>query len=552
MGENKNMKNKIIGICICMLLIATAIPAVTSLKNNEINTAVPSIPLASMAGNWTEMQKLLAWDGAEWDAFGNWVAIDGDTALIGAPWDDDNGTDSGSAYVFTRNDTTWTPQAKLRAVDGEAGDNFGNSVSLDGDTALIGALLDDDNGFNSGAAYIFIRSGTTWTQQYKLLASDGAVEDYFGDAVSLSGDTALIGAPYVDFDHVDYGSAYVFTRTGTTWTQQAKLIASDGGWSDEFGNSVSISGDTALIGAHWDTTNEFHAGSAYVFTRTGTTWTEQQKLFASDGSLDDTFGVSVSLDGDTALIGAFGDDDIGDESGSAYIFIRSGTTWTLQQKVLASDGAPQHYFGVSVSLSGDTTLIGTYNNSVYVFTRTGTTWTQQQKLLASDNGDSFGHSVSIDSDIALIGARYDDDLGSYSGSAYVFMRESENEPPNPPTITGPTKGKIKVAINYNFTTTDPEGDEVYYFIDWGDNTNSSWIGPYPSGDLITKSHTWSKKGTYIIKAKAKDIYGNESGWGTLSITMPTSYNIPFQSFWMKLFERFPHIFPIIRHLMGQY
>ncbi|HWR63417.1 MAG TPA: hypothetical protein VN365_03340, partial [Candidatus Thermoplasmatota archaeon] len=335
-------------------------------------------------------------------------------------------------------------------------------------------------------------------------------------------------------------------------TQEAKLIASDGGWSDQFGNSVSISGDTALIGAHWDITNEFHAGSAYVFSRTGTTWTEQQKLFASDGSLDDTFGVSVSLDGDTALIGAFGDDDIGDESGSAYIFIRSGTTWTLQQKVLASDGAPQHYFGVSVSLSGDTTLIGTYNNSVYVFTRTGTTWTQQQKLLASDNGDSFGHSVSIDSDIALIGARYDDDLGSYSGSAYVFMRESENEPPNPPTITGPTKGKIKVAINYNFTTTDPEGDEVYYFIDWGDNTNSSWIGPYPSGDLITKSHTWSKKGTYIIKAKAKDIYGTESGWGTLSITMPTSYNIPFQSFWMKLFERFPHIFPIIRHLMGQY
>jgi hypothetical protein len=543
------MKKKIIGIFICMLLIATVIPVGESIKNSTINTTAPNVPKISMAGNWTEMQKLLAPDGAAWDAFGNWVAIDGDTALIGAPWDDDNGTDSGSAYVFTRTDTTWTPQAKLCAVDAAAGDNFGYSVSLDGDTALIGAQLDDDNGFNSGSAYIFIRSDTTWTQQYKLLASDGAVEDYFGDAVSLSGDTALIGAPYVDFDHVDYGSAYVFMRTGTTWTQQAKLIASDGGWSDEFGNSVSISGDTALIGAHWDTTNEFHAGSAYVFTRTGTTWTEQQKLFASDGSLDDTFGVSVSLDGDTALIGAFGDDDIGDESGSAYIFIRSGTTWTLQQKVLASDGAPQHYFGVSVSLSGDTTLIGTYNNSVYVFTRTGTTWTQQQKLLASDNGDSFGHSVSIDSDIALIGARYDDDLGPYSGSAYVFMRESENEPPNPPSITGPATGKIKVAINYNFTTTDPDGDEIYYFIDWGDQINSSWIGPYLSGELITESHTWSKKGTYTIRAKAKDIYGNESDWKTFSVKMPCSYNIPFQQFWERLFERFPNVFPLLRHLM---
>lgn len=125
-----------------------------------------------------------------------------------------------------------------------------------------------------------------------------------------------------------------------------------------------------------------------------------------------------------------------------------------------------------------------------------------------------------------------------------------NQPPNTPTITGQTKGKIKVATEYNFTTIDPNGDDVYYFINWGDDTNSSWIGPYQSGDLITKSHTWSKKGTYIIKAKAKDIFGNESDWGTLSVTMPYSFNIPFISFWERLFERFPHVFPILRHLLG--
>jgi subtilisin family serine protease len=125
-----------------------------------------------------------------------------------------------------------------------------------------------------------------------------------------------------------------------------------------------------------------------------------------------------------------------------------------------------------------------------------------------------------------------------------------NQPPAPPTITGPAKGKIKVATEYNFTTTDPDGDEVSYFIDWDDGANSSWVGPYPSGDLIPISHTWSKKGTYTIKAKAKDIYGNESDWGTLSVTMPCSYNIPFQPFWERLFERFPHIFPILRHLLG--
>ncbi len=124
-----------------------------------------------------------------------------------------------------------------------------------------------------------------------------------------------------------------------------------------------------------------------------------------------------------------------------------------------------------------------------------------------------------------------------------------SSPPIPPTIIGPTEGKIKVTTEYNFTTTDPDGDEVTYFIDWGDGANSSWVGPYPSGDLIPISHTWSKKGNYMIKAKAKDIYGNESDWGTLSVTMPCSYKIPFQPFWERLFERFPNAFPILRNLL---
>ncbi len=496
-----------------MLLIATVIPSVISLKNNVINATIPSIPLANIAGNWTEMQKLLASDGAAWDIFGNCVAIDGDTALIGAPWDDDNGADSGSVYVFTRTDTTWTQQAKLLASDGETGDNFGYSISLSGDTALIGAKTDDDNGLDSGSAYIFIRSDTTWTQQGKLLASDGAVEDYFGYSVSLSGDTALIGVPYDDIDDIDYGSAYVFTRTDTTWTQEAKLIASDGGWSDQFGNSVSISGDTALIGAHWDITNEFHAGSAYVFTRTGTTWTEQQKLFASDGSLDDTFGVSVSLDGDTALIGAFGDDDVGGESGSAYIFIRSDTTWTLQKKILASDGAPQHYFGVSVSLSGDTTLIGTYNNSAYVFTRTGTTWTQQQKLLASDNGDSFGQTISLDGGTALIGARYDDDLGSYSGSAYVFAKE--NQPPIADFTWTPQNPSNNQQVTFDASASqDPDGTITLYEWDWDND------GVYDEAQSSpTIIHSWATLGSYPVKLRVTD---NDNTSGIITKTVDVS------------------------------
>jgi hypothetical protein len=137
----------------------------------------------------------------------------------------------------------------------------------------------------------------------------------------------------------------------------------------------------------------------------------------------------------------------------------------------------------------------------------------------------------------------------YTRRWYIFTTRA-NQPPNTPTITGPAQGKIKMITDYNFTTTDPNSDEVYFFIDWGDQTNSSWLGPSSSGNIVTQSHTWTKKGTYTINAKAKDVYGDESGWGTLQVTMPRSYNIPFQLFWERLFERFPHAFPILRHMMG--
>jgi len=317
------MKNKIVGIFVCMLLIATAVPAVVSLKNSAINATVPSHPLASMAGSWAETQKLLAGDGAADDSFGYIVSLDGNTALIGAP-EGSNGHDPGSAYVFTRTGTTWTLQQKLNASDGAADDSFGVSVSLAGNTALIGAFWDDDNGADSGSAYVFTRTGTIWTQQQKLLPSDGGVGDWFGWVASLDGDTALIGAPQNDDNGVDSGSAYVFTRTGTTWTQQAKLLALDGAAGDWFGTCVSLDGDTALISAVLDNDNGHWSGSAYVFTRTGTTWTQQQKLIASDGAANDQFGCWVSLDGDAALIGAPFDDDNGVDSGSAYVFTKGG------------------------------------------------------------------------------------------------------------------------------------------------------------------------------------------------------------------------------------
>jgi len=431
-----------------MLLIATAVPAVESLKNSAINATVPSTPLASMAANWTEMQKLLASDGAVDDEFGYSVSLSGDTALIGAGGDDGK----GSAYVFTRTGTTWSQQAKLLASDGAAEDFFGLDVSLSGDTALIGAPGDDDNGVNSGSAYVFIRTGTTWSQQQKLLASDGAAYDYFGYSVSLDGNTALIGARG---DESNTGSAYVFTRTGTTWAQQTKLLASDGGYDDRFGWTVSLDGDTALIAAPLDDISSVdNAGSAYVFTRTGTTWTQQAKLLASDGAINDCFGWSVSLDGNTALIGVpFGSGNE-NSTGSAYVFTRTGTTWIQQQKLFASDGAADDFFGWTVALADDTALIGAQffisnqSGSAYVFTRIGTTWTQQQKLNASDGAaeDYFGWSVALDGNTALIGAYNDDDNGNDSGSAYVFTKEG-GTPGLTFDITGGLGVNIKITNN---------------------------------------------------------------------------------------------------------
>jgi len=393
------------------------------------------------SGTWSEQQKLTASDGAGTDEFAHSVSVSGDTVVIGARFDDDAGSNSGSAYVFVRSGSTWSQQQKVTALDftlptdlldGASTDNFGESVSISGDTAVVGARFDDDGANASGSVYVFVRSGGTWLQQQKLNASDAAEGDYFGSSVSLSGDTVIIGARGDNDPGTDIGSAYIFVRSGGTWTQQQKLTASDGAVGDEFGYSVSLSGDTVVIGARWDDDAGGNSGSAYVFVRSGGTWTQQQKLTANDAAGGDLFGYSVSLSGDTAVIGAYGDNDAGGDSGSAYVFVRSGSTWTQQQKLTANDAAGGDLFGWSVSVLGDTALIGAPRNddvgnnsgSAYVFVRSGGTWSQQQKLTASDGSgnDNFGHSVSVSGNTVIIGARLDNDAGNNSGSAYVFVR----------------------------------------------------------------------------------------------------------------------------------
>jgi hypothetical protein len=392
------------------------------------------IAMPAWAVTPVEEVKLLADDGAPNDFFGFSVALSGDTAVIGATKVDDDirGVDMGAAYVFTRSGNSWHQQAKLTADDGAAKDEFGGKVALSVDTAVIGAIFQDDKGDNSGSAYVFTRSGTTWSQQVKLTAADGAEGDAFGQSIALSGDTVLIGAPHDDDKGNDAGSVYVFTRSGTTWSQQVKLTAADGAAGDVFGISIAFSGDTIVIGADLNDEKALNAGAVYVFTRSGSSWSQQAKLTAADGAETDIFGVRVALSGDTILISARRDDDdvMGIDAGSAYVFTRTGTTWQQQVKLTASDGAADDRFGRSVALVGDTAVIGAMfqddkgdnSGSAYMFTRSGNSWHQQVKLTAADGaeGDVFGWSVALSADIAVIAAARNDDKGHESGSVYVF------------------------------------------------------------------------------------------------------------------------------------
>jgi hypothetical protein len=334
-------------------------------------------------GVWTEQAKLLASDKDGGDRFGCSVALDGDTVVIGAFGADDNGTgDIGAAYVFTRSDGVWTEQAKLMASDKAEADGFGWSVALDGGTAVIGAYTEDDGGtIDNGAAYVFTRSGGVWTEQAKLLASDKDGGDFFGWSVALDGDTAVVGAIGDDAGwNIQTGAAYVFTRSGGVWTEQAKLLASEQRYAHLFGNSVALDGDTAVVGAPWgdDTGGTKSYGDAFVFTRSGGVWTEQAKLQVSDKVVGDNFGHSVALDGDTALIGALYKADGLYEDGAAYVFTRSASVWTEHSKLLESGKVNYERFGHSVALDGDTAVIGAngendYSGAAYVFAPIGIT-----------------------------------------------------------------------------------------------------------------------------------------------------------------------------------
>ncbi|GAB6038496.1 hypothetical protein JCM15519_30550 [Fundidesulfovibrio butyratiphilus] len=315
---------------------------------------------------------------------------------------------------------------ELTAADGEAEDEYGFGVAIDGDTIVVGA-----RGHDSGAVYIYYNDGSSWTFQAELTPTDGGSYDYFGQKVAIDGDTVVVGSP----GHNAYtGAAYVYTRSATTWTLEQELTASDGVRAERFGTSVDIDGDTIIVGAYYHKVGDnIGQGAAYVFVRSASTWTETAELTASDGRARDYFGASVAIDGDTIVVGAY-QHAVDDHTtqGAAYVFVGSGSTWTQQAKLLSDDGASADNFGIGVAIDGDTVVVGAYHHNVgdasnqgeaYVYTRTSETWSQQAKLTASDGkaDASFGYSVAIDGEYVMVGANC---MDGTKGAAYLYKRDA--------------------------------------------------------------------------------------------------------------------------------
>jgi hypothetical protein len=360
----------------------------------------PAAPAGSSA-----QAGLVAADGQA-DFFGVSIAVSGNTALVGATTAHHH---TGAAYVFVHGTRGWAQQARLVASDGVALDNFGFSVALDGNTAVVGAPnrgLDGVRSFHgNGGAYVFTRTGTTWTQQALLTrATDSSSSDFFGFSVALSGQTALVGTPG---DGLSRGAAFEFTRTGTTWTQQAQFTGSTSQEGDQFGWSIAFSGPTAVIGAPSQGNTP---GAAYVFTQTATGLPQQAILRAPHPQGSDLFGRTVALSGTTALIGAPG---VAGFTGAAYVFTHTATGWARQATLTAAGGQHSDSFALdALAISGNTAVVGAdlvnnFTGAAYEFTRTGTTWTKKTTFTAAGGtpNDRFGKGVAITSTgTVLVGA----------------------------------------------------------------------------------------------------------------------------------------------------
>ncbi len=410
---------------VTVALAATAL--VVSCKNSSGGS--------DTSGCGTRGCKLTAPDAGPEDTFGFAIAIEGDVLVVGG-MSDETAEDAGAAYIFDWDGSSWVFEQRIEAGDARGGDLFGASVAISGDVILVGAPGEDldnnaGNGGGNGAVYVFRHDGTTWSQERKIFASDYTASDAFGITVAVDGDVAVIGSYLDDDNGNDSGSVYIYRHsTGTSWPEEQKINPASAAAFDRFGYSVDLEDTVIVVGAYRDDNNGGQSGSAFVFRYGGATWTEEQILLASDGAPGDEFGISVDLSDDAIVVGSHLDDAGEEDSGSAYVFRYSGATWNQEQKLVPADPGAFDSFGIHVTVDDDLVVVGSYRDdddgvrsgSAYAFRVNGTRWSLEEKLTAADatTGDHFGVSTAADDDTVTIGAYQAGPGNDASGHVYVF------------------------------------------------------------------------------------------------------------------------------------
>lgn len=394
-----------------------------------------------------ETAKLIPADGAEGDFFGNSVATNGEIAVVGA-WFKNNL--AGAAYIFRRDGDEWTEEQKLTASDASDYDFFGNSVNIYEQYVIIGA----SGAGNIGAAYIFKFDGNNWNELQKLTSSNGVLYDQFGSSVAINDSYAVVGAQNAQ---TLKGAVYVYERNGNSWVNEEMLTGNL--YASSFGCAVDIDEEAIIIGA---CDNSY----AYVFMLDGNVWTMTAELEDVNGSIYDEFGATVAIDGNYAVVGATHHQNGNGATGAAYVYKCQGSNWVEEQKIIAEDGELDDHFGI-VSMYGNTIIVGAYHDddygldagSAYRYQKEGTVWQFKEKLFASDGfaGDEFGSSIAVYSDVIVAGAPDNNDNGSNSGSAYVFNYD-------PPTSAHFLSEQI-IGLEQNYPNPFQHETTITYFIE---------------------------------------------------------------------------------------
>jgi hypothetical protein len=448
--------------------------------------------------------KLAPADSTLFELFGWAVAVDGDVAVAGAPSDAPQGLyNAGSGYVFVRGDSGWVPQAKLAASDPTEFSQFGHSVAVSGDTVAVGARYDTGN---AGAVYVFTRDGTHWTQPVKLVPADRAAAREFGCAVALDGNTLVAGAPADAEAGFNAGAAYVFVRNGTGWSQQAKLLPGPLAPGDTFGFAVALSGETVAVGAPYNDQGGLDAGAVQVFVRAGEAWTHQADLVAPAAGDNALLGWSVAADGDTILAGAPQDSGRGEWAGAAYLFTRASGIWSSPERLSAETPGEYEFCGYSVGLRGEYAAVGApnaanppfyQNGAVHLFQRStrGWSWTRMVRPADNTEGDQFGYSMALSGTNLIVGAPYQDlGWGFDDGAVYAFELPTPPKPNQPPvadasaTVTEvPSANRRDAAVTLDGSkSSDQDGDPLTF--QWSQEGTSLGAGEKVTVNLPVGTH----------------------------------------------------------------